>query len=93
MAYYTGATLGVKLTINDPSDLTVPVDPTTVSVTIEAPDGAVTAQSTTRVDTGEYTFTFTANQAGMWRWVVTTTGAYAGVQPGVVNVQSLPSGL
>lgn len=92
MAYHRGSTLRVELTINDPDDLTVPVDPSGVTVSLEAPDGTTTPPSVTRTATGKYVFTFVADQVGMWTFVVTTTGTYAGVQPGIVNVQSLPIG-
>lgn len=93
MAYYRGTTLNIKLTITDPTDSTILVDPTTVTVVLEAPDGTTSVPLVTRSSQGIYRFTFVAPQVGMWTWVVTTTGTYAGVQPGVINVQNLPVGL
>lgn len=93
MAYYRGSTLRIELTTADPDDLTTLVDPSGVVVTLEAPDGTISAPGVSRTGLGAYVFAFIADQVGMWTWVVEATGTYAGVQPGVVNIQALPTGL
>jgi uncharacterized repeat protein (TIGR01451 family) len=42
----------------------VPVDPTTVTVTITLPDGTTAAPSPTRLSVGIYTYAYVPTQAG-----------------------------
>ena len=57
-------------------------DPTTVVVTVQAPDGTQTTPSTTKEAVGRYSATVEPDQAGVWayRWV--GTGAVAAAEEG-----------
>lgn len=56
-----------------------PVDPTTVTVTITAPDGTPSTQAATKATTGVWEYTYTPGVPGQYQYVFTGTGANASV--------------
>jgi VCBS repeat-containing protein len=63
-----------------------PVDPTTVTLTVQDPDGGQTSPSTSSSETGVYTGTVTPDASGVWRYRFTGTGAHVAVEEGSFEV-------
>jgi hypothetical protein len=70
----------------------VETDPTTVALTVRAPDGTETSESYNPGDivkdsTGVYHLDLEVDAAGLWAWKWTGTGAVAGIDEGTFTVE------
>lgn len=90
MPLYPGSTVDIDIEVADPKSPDTLVDPAAVSVVVHAPDGTASNPSATRTATGTYTVGLIADQVGLWKAIITTTGTYAGKLPIVFNVEPLP---
>jgi hypothetical protein len=70
--YSIGDLVNLTVVFTGPSG---PVNPTTVTVTVRDPTGAVTTITPTLAATGTYIAQVTATVAGEWRWRAQGTGA------------------
>lgn len=80
--------------IGDPITVTVtftvagvPTDPTAVVLTVRAPDGAQTTPVTTNPSVGVFEAIVTPDQAGIWTYRFTGSGAVVAVQEGSFAVE------
>lgn len=59
-----------------------PADPTTVTLTVKAPDGTEQDVEVTRNSLGEYSGVVEPDQSGMWRYRWAATGALVAAEEG-----------
>ena len=64
----------------------IAVDPTTVTLTVKAPDRAITTPPVTREATGRYYADVTLDQPGRWSWRLEGDGAVQAPAEGVIVV-------
>lgn len=61
-------------------------NPTSISLTVTAPDGTATSPTPTNDSTGVYHYDQALSSAGVWSFVFTGTGTAAGVQTSTITV-------
>lgn len=59
-------------------------DPTTITLTIEAPDGTVTTPAPEHAGDGVYEYDLLLDAPGVWKWLWVGTGAAAAATQGVI---------
>lgn len=79
-AYDVGDTVRLTATFTDASD--VDANPTTVTVSVRAPDGMTTTPTATQDSTGIWYYDLTLSQAGTWRYRFAGTGALVAAAEG-----------
>lgn len=84
--YATGSSVYVTASFTDPRAADAPVDPTTLSLVITAPDGTETTLASgdiTKTSTGEYEYILLLALEGTYRWKYTgAVGTKVVVIPG-----------
>ena len=88
--YYPGSYIILSAQFSDPAS-GAGVDPTTVTVQIQQPDGTIATPTPSRISTGYYTAVYVAPVSGTFtqRWV----GAGANAQVSEATFAVLPSGI
>jgi hypothetical protein len=91
MSYIQGQIIEVPFTIVD-TDTSDPVDPTSLHFLIKGPDDVITdleypADGIARLAVGSFVGSWTADQAGRYRWRAVSTGAGQGALQGYVDVE------
>lgn len=84
-AYDIGDT--VRLTATFTNESAANADPTTVTVSIRAPDGTVTTPTATQSSTGVYYCDLAVTMAGVWRYRFAGTGALVAAGEGQLFVR------
>lgn len=64
--YIEGQTAVIQATFRDTAGALV--DPSAVTVTVEAPDGTITNPTATNISTGIWHAAFAMDQPGWWKW-------------------------
>jgi hypothetical protein len=67
------------------------VDPTEVTLTLEAPDGTLSTPTVDQTAAGHYEATVTPDDSGVWRYRFLGTGAWQAAESGYFEVQ--PTGI
>ena len=81
-------TLSVSFDVTSNSS---PVDPTTVSLVIKAPDGTVTTVTPTRISTGVYSYNLSLVEAGYYYYKFYGTGNLTASDDGTLFVRESPT--
>ena len=88
--YFPGSSIYLTATFTDPVS-GILVDPTTVTIKIQAPDGTLAAPSATRLTVGEYRATYVPAVSGTFTQRWEGVGSYPQVSEAQFVV--LPSGI
>lgn len=88
--YHHGDPWPITATITDPAANDTPVNPGSVTITIQSPSGEETTPELTDVDTGVYQTTVELTEPGRWTAIIEATGNYKAIRPATIEAHPLP---
>ncbi len=90
MTYSVGTAVRINTEVRDLAGV---LTNATVSVVVTKPDGTTSSPTVNTTGTGLYNAVVTADQAGLWTYVWTASGAVVAVEDGQFDVKAVPRAL
>ncbi len=84
-----GDTVTLKAEFFSDAAMTIPADPTAVTLQIKKPDGTLTTPTPAHTTTGVYLYDLDLTAPGRWRWRYVGTGAVKQAETGHIDVRRM----